>query len=81
MRGTLSAFFVVGVMMSLSALMVVGRFGLAEVWIAIQIMPGLLLGFLLSRHLADVLDRGRTRNAVLLLSAVGGVVLIVRQMF
>jgi len=79
-RGTLSAFFVVGVMMSLTALVLVGRFGFAEFSIALRILPGLLLGFVLSRRLAVVLDRGRTRPAVLAFSAVGGIVLVLRQL-
>ena len=39
-RGTLSAFFVVGSVMSLTALLLVGQFGLAEVSIALRIQRG-----------------------------------------
>lgn len=79
-RGTLSAFFVVGVLMSLVALILVGRFGPAELSTAVLIMPGLLSGFLFSRRGAALLDRGRTRQAVLGLSAVGGAILILREL-
>ena len=79
-RGTLSVFFVIGVLMSLTALFLVGRFGFVEVFIAVRILPGLLLGFVLSRRLAEVLDRGHTRRAVLAFSAVGGIVLILRHL-
>ena len=79
-RGTLSAFFVIGVIMSLTALLLVGRFGLAECLVALRILPGLLLGFFVSRRMAVVLDRGYTRPAVLGFSALGGLALVLRQL-
>lgn len=79
-RGTLSAFFVIGVVMSLAALVLVGRYGYVEISYALRILPGLLLGLFLSRRMAVVLDRGYTRRAVLGFSALGGIVLILRQM-
>jgi uncharacterized membrane protein YfcA len=79
-RGTLSAFFVVGVLMSITALLVVGRYGIAEISIALRIIPGLLLGFVLSRRLAVVLDRGYTRRVVLGFSAMGGILLVLREL-
>lgn len=79
-RGTLSAFFVIGTLLSLAALMVVGRLGMSEVTIALRLLPGLLLGFLASREMAVFLDRGYTRNAVLVLAAVGGILLVVREL-
>lgn len=78
-RGTLSAFFSVGVVLSLAGLALVGRFGLREVFLAASLLPGTALGFWLSRHAAGWLDRGYTRPAVLILSAAGGVGVIVRQ--
>jgi uncharacterized membrane protein YfcA len=80
-RGTLSAYFLVGVMMSLVGLRVAGRFGLAELLLAASLLPGVLLGFLISRHTAGFLDRGYTRVGVLSISAATGVAVIVRQMF
>jgi uncharacterized membrane protein YfcA len=79
-RGTLSAFFVIGTIMSLTALLLVGRLGVVEFTVALQLLPGLMLGFALSRRLALVLDRGRTRYAVLGLSAMGGALLVLRQL-
>ena len=79
-RGTLSGFFVIGVVMSLTALILVGRYGFVEVALALRILPGLLLGLVLSSRMAVVLDRGYTRRAVLGFSALGGIVLILRQL-
>jgi len=79
-RGTLSVFFVIGVIMSIAALVMVGRFGLAEISVALRILPGLLTGFFVSRRMATVLDRGYTRRAVLGFSAIGGIALILKQL-
>lgn len=77
LRGTLSAFFVVGAAMSLVGLHLVGRFGLEEAKLAMVMVPGILVGFVLSRRLATLLDRGALRAAVLVISALAafGVVL------
>jgi uncharacterized membrane protein YfcA len=79
-RGTLSAFFVIGTVMSIGALILVDRLGASEVALALKMLPGLLLGFAISRRLALVLDRGHTRNAVLMLASMGGLVLILREL-
>jgi uncharacterized membrane protein YfcA len=79
-RGTLSAYFVLGVSMSLIGLHFVGLFGLTEFMLALQLLPGVLVGFILSRRVAGVLDRGRTRTAVLVVSAVSGAGVLLRQL-
>lgn len=79
-RGTLSGYFVAGAAMSLAALAFVGRFGATEMRLAGSLVPGVVLGFVLSRKLAATLDRGRTRVAVLVVSVVAGIVVLVRAM-
>lgn len=79
LRGTLSGFFVVGSSISLVALALVGRFGAAELRASAALLPGIGLGFVLSRRAALALDRGHTRRAVLALSAAAGVAVVVRQ--
>ncbi|MDH3458738.1 MAG: TSUP family transporter [Gemmatimonadota bacterium] len=79
-RGTLSAYFVLGVSMSLVGLHFVGRFGLTEFLLALELLPGILVGFLLSRRIAGALDRGRTRSAVLMVSALSGVGVLIKQL-
>lgn len=73
-RATLSAFFLVGTILSLAGLHYVGHFGLPELWIGVQMLPGIGLGFLASRRLAGVLDRGFIRPAILVISAVTALV-------
>jgi uncharacterized membrane protein YfcA len=79
-RGTLSAYFVVGVILSLVGLRFVGRFGTTELGLAFSLLPGVLIGFLISRHTSGFFDRGYTRGAVLLLSAATGLAVILRQL-
>ena len=78
LRSNLSAFFVVTAATSLVALAVTGHFG-AEAWRSSAVLvPGVLVGFLASGPIRGFVDRGRTRPAVLILSAVAGVVAIVQ---
>jgi uncharacterized membrane protein YfcA len=78
-RGTMSAYFMIGVVISLIGLGTVGRFGSREIVLAAGLLPGIMVGFWLSRHTAGVLDRGYARPAVLALSAAAGVAVILRQ--
>ena len=77
-RGTMASFFVVGLVVSLSALAFVGRFGLDELYAGGFLLPGAVAGFAISRRIAPILDRGYTRVAVLSVSALAGLSVIVQ---
>lgn len=79
-RGTLSAYFLVGVSMSLVGLHFVGLFGSREFVTALAIVPGILLGFAVSRFTVTLLDRGFIRPAVLAVSAATGAAVILRNL-
>lgn len=79
-RATLSAYFVVGVAISLAGLAWVGRFGLAETALAGALIPAILAGFWVSRHTARRLDRGSLRPAVLIVSAASAAAVIVKHL-
>lgn len=81
LRGTLATYFLIGVSLSLVGLRVAGRFGLAEVRLAGYLLPGVCLGFLISRRTARLLDRGYTRPAILVFSAVSSLIVIARALF
>jgi uncharacterized membrane protein YfcA len=80
-RGTLSAYFLVGILMSLVALAAAGRFGLEQLGAALTLVPAVLLGYLASRGVARWLDRGYIRPAILVLSAAGCVAVLVKQIW
>ncbi|HEX9165745.1 MAG TPA: hypothetical protein VF862_07520, partial [Gemmatimonadales bacterium] len=79
-RGTLAAFFVVGVVMSIGALAAVGRFGVQEVWLGGLLLPGTVLGYWLSHHTTGRLDERHIRPAVLVVSAGAAVAVILREL-
>ena len=77
LRGTLAAYFIVGTVLSLVALTWAGRFGREEIRLSGFLIPGTVIGYLMSRRAAAYLDSGRTRAAVLTVSALSAVSVIV----
>ncbi|MCW2847011.1 MAG: sulfite exporter TauE/SafE family protein [Marmoricola sp.] len=77
LRNNLSAFFVITAVTSLAALVLSGHFGSPEWRASALILPGVVIGFVASGPMRRVLDRGRTRPAVLTLSALAGIVAII----
>jgi uncharacterized membrane protein YfcA len=73
-RGTLSFIFVIGGLMSLTALIIVGDFGAHEALLSVVLLVPGTLGFFLSKRLAVKVDQGATRNAVLAVAVLGAVV-------
>ena len=49
LRGTLSGIFIFGTLMALLALAAIGRLGLAELVVALSLLPAMGIGFLVSR--------------------------------
>ncbi len=81
LRSTLSGYFVVGAIMSLAGLAAVGRFGMTELRLGALLLPGVIVGFVLSSRAAAIADRASaTRVLVLTVSAAAGVAVIVRQL-
>lgn len=77
-RSTLAAYFLIGAVMSLTALGYAGRLGREQATLAVGLLPGIVIGFLSSKRTSAWLDRGRTRTAVLAVAAVAGGASIVR---
>jgi uncharacterized membrane protein YfcA len=81
LRGTLAAYFIIGTVFSLAALAWAGRFGVDELRLSAFLIPGTILGFLLSHPAAAYLDGGYTRTAVLAVSALAAITVIATVMF
>lgn len=78
-RGTLSAYFLVGTVLSLAGLAWIGRFGLPELRAGLSLCPGVILGYLASRNALGLVDRRGLRPAILGLAAASALVVILRR--
>jgi uncharacterized protein len=80
-RSTLSAIFTIGTVISAAGLWWIGRFGVQELLLGALLMPGVLIGFGLSRHLGAAIDRSHLRPAILAFSALSAVVIAARALW
>jgi hypothetical protein len=79
LRGTMSGFFLIGSVLSVGVLALTGSIGTDTLVTAALLTPGLLLGYVLSRHVNRLLDKRRLRWSALVMSALGAVLLLGRQ--
>lgn len=77
MRGTVSAFFTVGAVMSLAALAVAGEFGRRQLELAAFLLPSIFLGIATAHVVRDRLDASIVRPAVLVVCTASAVALLV----
>ena len=80
LRGTMSVYFLVGASISLVVLAAWGEFGTRHLLAVALLVPGQLLGYLVSGRLVRVLDRGYTRPALLIISVAAALSLLVRAL-
>lgn len=78
LRGTMSAFFLVGSLTSVLLLTLVGSVTWHAVQVVLWLVPAVALGFLLSRQLNRWMTAERLRLAGLVLALGGAVLLVVR---
>lgn len=79
-RANLSTFFAIGVVLSLAVLGLAGEIGPEEGWLALAVVPAVLVGFLASRWTRGHIDAGRVRPAVLGLSGLSALGLLIRTL-
>jgi len=80
LRGTMSAFFLVGSSLSLVALLLWGAVPLHALIVSAWMVPFAVLGVVLSRYVNRFLNRRRTRALALGASAFGALALIVARL-
>lgn len=80
LRATLATYFTILSFVSILTLIPAGRFGVHELLLSLVMLPGVVLGFLLSKPLSVRLDLGYTRIAILAVSAAAGILLVVQQL-
>lgn len=79
-RATMSPYFLVGTTLSLAALALGGHFDLDDLVAGLWLLPGVLVGAVLSGPLRRHVDAGRTAKAVYVLSTAAAVALLVRSL-
>lgn len=77
-RATLSGFFVLGTLLSLSFLGLAGKVGMNDFKLFALMIPGVLIGFYLSRYAVDFIDRNYMRTALLSVSFLAGILVIIK---
>jgi uncharacterized membrane protein YfcA len=78
LRGTISAFFFLQIPLISGALFFAGRLGTREVQLALWLLPGVLVGYALSRYVVKNLNETLVRMLILIVSAIGGLILLAR---
>ena len=76
LRGTMSAFFLAGALMSLAGLAAVGALDQRTVHFAAILTPAMILGFALSGLINKRLDRQRVRRVALSVSTLGAALVL-----
>lgn len=77
-RATLNLYFAGAGLLSLTTLMVGGRFGQVALTHSLLLLPATVLGFLLSSRFIALLDRGFIRPLILALSAAAAILVIMQ---
>ncbi|HZD64967.1 MAG TPA: sulfite exporter TauE/SafE family protein [Acidimicrobiales bacterium] len=79
-RATLARFTVLGAALSLIALAGAGRIGWSQLALAGVLLPGVLVGFLVSARLRPLLDDGRLRPVILALLALASLAVLAQAL-
>jgi uncharacterized membrane protein YfcA len=79
-RGTLSGHFVIGALVSLTALAAIGRYGRTEIILSIWLVPAILAGYGVSGVVRKFVDRAGARPFVLALSILAAASILYRAL-
>ena len=78
LRATLCAFFAAGGLISVLAIAAAGLLGLGGIGLALELLPGVALGFLVAPIFSRHVDRRRARAAVLTISTLAALALLLQ---
>lgn len=77
-RATLSGFFILGSLLSLLFLSIAGKVTFTHFKLFLYLVPGVLIGFYLSKYAVDHVDRRYMRKAMLSVSFIAGLMVMIR---
>jgi uncharacterized membrane protein YfcA len=81
LRGTLSSIFTIGTIISILALVSIGKFGWNELQLAGVLIPGIIIGFLISTKLTKILDHGLIRPILLWIAVLAACGIVFKYYF
>ena len=79
LRGALASYFIVLSLLTVASLRLAGEFGTWDLWHALYMLPGMMLGYLLSNRIIKRITQAQIRTGILALSTISGIIVIVRQ--
>lgn len=79
MRATLSAFFMVGSLISLTLLLFAGQMSIRQVQLGLLLVPAVVVGFFVSRRFAPLLRTSGARVGILVLCASSAIALLLEE--
>lgn len=79
-RATFAVVFVFGCTLALVGLHLAGRFGSDEIWMGCSMIPGIVLGYGTGCFVAGRISRNTARAAMLIISGLGGAILLVKSL-
>ncbi len=77
-RSILGLFFMIGILLSIPSLAIMGQFGMQELFLGLLLLPGVVVGFLVSKFFISKLDKHSIRPYVLGLSSISGLLAILK---
>ena len=80
LRSMIGGVFIIGSIASFISLAIIGRFGVNEFLHSLILYPGILLGYLVSNKVIRNFDNAVIRPLVLGISALSGIVILIRQL-
>ena len=79
LRAVLASYFIVLSLLTVASLRLAGEFGMWELWHALYMLPGMMLGYLLSNRIIKRISQSQIRTGILILSTLSGIIVIIRQ--
>lgn len=78
-RAALSAFFIFSSMIALAILGVAGLLKLEHLWVALMLLPSVILGYVVAGRLVGKVDKQKTRTLTLVLCSLSAMILTIKS--
>jgi uncharacterized membrane protein YfcA len=79
-RPTLSSYFILGGLLSIVTLALVGKLGQTDVRLSLFLMPGAIIGYLISSRVISRLNPQLTRVGILAVAAISSLIVLIQEL-